>query len=105
MASGIQTETPASSVPGLVPSAALARTTPTRCFQQTVVRRARIRPRALRLFMTDSATLTTVLENAGFVAAQEEAAELIEAAGGDAGLLDALVARRLTGEPPGRGAG
>ena len=35
------------------------------------------------------------LERAGFVAAEEEAAELL-AAGGD---LDALVARRLTGEP------
>lgn len=47
----------------------------------------------------DLAALTTLLENAGFVAADEEAEELLEAAGGDAALLDALVARRLTGEP------
>jgi release factor glutamine methyltransferase len=39
--------------------------------------------------------LTARLERAGFVAAAEEAAELL-AAGGD---LEALVARRLTGEP------
>ena len=43
--------------------------------------------------------LTEVLELAGFVAAPEEAAELIDAAAGDTRLLDALVARRLTGEP------
>ena len=43
--------------------------------------------------------VTEVLETAGFVAADEEAAELIAAAGHDTGLLDALVARRLTGEP------
>jgi release factor glutamine methyltransferase len=35
----------------------------------------------------------------GFVAADEEAVELIEAAGGDAERLDAMVERRLTGEP------
>ena len=35
----------------------------------------------------------------GFVAAEEEAAELVVAAGGDPALLEALIARRLTGEP------
>ena len=39
------------------------------------------------------------LADAGFVAAAEEAAELHARAGDDAELLDALVARRLTGEP------
>jgi release factor glutamine methyltransferase len=45
------------------------------------------------------AELTEVLERAGFVAAAEEAGELIEAAEGDAPALDAMVGRRLTGEP------
>jgi release factor glutamine methyltransferase len=45
------------------------------------------------------AELTEVLERAGFVAAAEEAGELIEAAHGDAPALDAMVTRRLTGEP------
>jgi release factor glutamine methyltransferase len=50
--------------------------------------------------MTDRlAALTAVLAEAGFVAADEEAAELVARAAGDAALLDALVARRLTGEP------
>jgi release factor glutamine methyltransferase len=35
----------------------------------------------------------------GFVAAEEEADELLERAGDDQALLDALLARRLTGEP------
>ena len=35
----------------------------------------------------------------GFVAPDEEAAELIEAAAGDHATLDALIERRLTGEP------
>ena len=35
----------------------------------------------------------------GFVAPDEEAQELLEAAGGDAATLDGLVERRLTGEP------
>ena len=39
------------------------------------------------------------LADAGFVAAEEEAAELLACAGDDRELLDALVARRLTGEP------
>ncbi len=47
----------------------------------------------------DVEELTDLLWRAGFVAADEEAAELLDRAGGDDGLLDALVARRLTGEP------
>src|SRR6478609_11788750 len=43
--------------------------------------------------------LTERLAAAGFVAAEEEAAELRVRAGEDRELLDALVARRLTGEP------
>ena len=35
----------------------------------------------------------------GFVAAEEEAAELVAAAGGDAERLEAMVVRRLSGEP------
>jgi len=40
-----------------------------------------------------------VLERAGFIAAEEETAELIAAAAGDAARLEAMLARRLTGEP------
>jgi len=40
-----------------------------------------------------------VLARAGFIAAEEEAAELIAAAAGDAAWLEAMLARRLTGEP------
>jgi release factor glutamine methyltransferase len=47
----------------------------------------------------DPEALTALLASGGFVAADEEAQELLAAAGGDAGRLDALVARRLTGEP------
>jgi release factor glutamine methyltransferase len=47
----------------------------------------------------DRDALTTRLADAGFVAADEEAAELIARAQGDGELLDALVQRRLTGEP------
>jgi release factor glutamine methyltransferase len=47
----------------------------------------------------DRAGLTALLADAGFVAAGEEAQELLARADGDAGLLDSLVARRLTGEP------
>jgi release factor glutamine methyltransferase len=43
--------------------------------------------------------LTRLLESEGFVAAEEEAEELLACAAGDAERLDALVARRLTGEP------
>jgi len=48
---------------------------------------------------SDPAALAELLAEAGFVAAAEEAAELLARAAGDAELLDALVARRLTGEP------
>lgn len=43
--------------------------------------------------------LTELLARNGFVAAAEEATELIAAAAGDAARLDAMVERRLTGEP------
>jgi release factor glutamine methyltransferase len=43
--------------------------------------------------------LAAVLAGHGFVAPEEEAAELLDAAAGDAALLDELVARRLGGEP------
>jgi release factor glutamine methyltransferase len=48
---------------------------------------------------SDPEALTELLADAGFVAAADEAGELLARAGGDQGLLDALVARRLTGEP------
>ena len=48
---------------------------------------------------TDPAALAELLGDAGFVAAAEEADELLARAAGDAELLAALVARRLTGEP------
>ena len=47
----------------------------------------------------DPAALTARLAGAGFIAADEEARELIARAAGDGELLDSLVARRLTGEP------
>ncbi len=47
----------------------------------------------------DPGALAGVLSSAGFVAATEEAGELITRAAGDADLLDALVGRRLSGEP------
>ena len=43
--------------------------------------------------------LAARLSAAGFIAADEEADELLACAAGDAALLDSLVARRLTGEP------
>jgi release factor glutamine methyltransferase len=43
--------------------------------------------------------LVELLARNGFVAPDEEAAELTAAAGGDEARLEALVARRLTGEP------
>jgi release factor glutamine methyltransferase len=49
--------------------------------------------------MADLDALTARLAAAGFVAAGEEAVELVERAAGDDELLEALVARRLTGEP------
>jgi release factor glutamine methyltransferase len=48
---------------------------------------------------TDLEALVELLADAGFVAAREEADELVACAAGDAELLDALVGRRLTGEP------
>jgi release factor glutamine methyltransferase len=47
----------------------------------------------------DRAALTERLADAGFVAADEEADELLAAAGRDGARLDAMLARRLTGEP------
>jgi release factor glutamine methyltransferase len=47
----------------------------------------------------DPDALAALLAGAGFVAAEEEAEELLARAAGDAELLDSLVARRLTGEP------
>src|SRR4051794_21392287 len=47
----------------------------------------------------DVEALAAVLSAAGFVAAEEEAEELVACAAGDGELLDALVRRRLTGEP------
>jgi release factor glutamine methyltransferase len=49
--------------------------------------------------LNDLETLAALLSGAGFVAADEEAEELLACAAGDVVLLDALVARRLTGEP------
>ena len=43
--------------------------------------------------------LVDLLARAGFIAADEEADQLIARAAGDGALLDALVSRRLTGEP------
>ena len=48
---------------------------------------------------TDLADLTALLSRAGFIAAEDEANELLARAAGDHELLDTLVARRLTGEP------
>lgn len=48
---------------------------------------------------SDRVQLTAVLSRGGFIAAQEEADELLACAAGDVELLDSLVARRLTGEP------
>jgi release factor glutamine methyltransferase len=47
----------------------------------------------------DPQALAALLAGAGFVAAQEEADELLARADGDVELLGALVERRLTGEP------
>jgi release factor glutamine methyltransferase len=48
---------------------------------------------------TDPDGLAALLAAEGFVAAREEARELLDAAGGDAQRIAALVARRLRGEP------
>jgi release factor glutamine methyltransferase len=47
----------------------------------------------------DREGLVALLEREGFVAAAEEADELLDSAAGDPARLGALVARRLTGEP------
>lgn len=47
----------------------------------------------------DRRQLQGVLAEGGFLAPREEADELIAAAGGDGSALDAMVRRRLTGEP------
>ena len=47
----------------------------------------------------DTQALTEQLARAGFIAAAEEARELLARAAGDGALLEELVARRLTGEP------
>jgi len=56
------------------------------------------RPRD-RDLINDPGALTALLADAGFVAAKEEADELLARAAGDVELLHALVERRLTGEP------
>ncbi len=48
---------------------------------------------------SDLEGLVALLSGAGFVAAEEEAEELLTCAAADVELLDALVGRRLTGEP------
>jgi release factor glutamine methyltransferase len=47
----------------------------------------------------DTQSVAAQLSQAGFVAAPEEAEELVARAGGDGNLLTELVERRLTGEP------
>jgi release factor glutamine methyltransferase len=47
----------------------------------------------------DLDALTQLLMRGGFVAADEEAEELLAAANGDTARLDAMIGRRLTGEP------
>jgi release factor glutamine methyltransferase len=47
----------------------------------------------------DLEALAALLSGAGFVAAEDEADELLARAAGDVELLDSLVGRRLTGEP------
>jgi release factor glutamine methyltransferase len=47
----------------------------------------------------DREGLTELLARAGFIAADEEAGELLASAAGDVEVLESLVRRRLTGEP------
>ena len=47
----------------------------------------------------DREALTATLSRAGFIAAEEEAAELLACAAGDLDVLGSMVRRRLTGEP------
>jgi release factor glutamine methyltransferase len=49
--------------------------------------------------LVDLEVLAAQLSGAGFVAAEEEADELLACAAGDVELLDSLVGRRLSGEP------
>ena len=49
--------------------------------------------------LNDLEGLAALLSGAGFLAAEEEAEELLACAAGDVVRLDSLVARRLTGEP------
>ncbi len=55
--------------------------------------------RVSHVLTDDHAALEARLAGAGFVAAREEAGELLSRAEGDPELLDSLVARRLDGEP------
>ncbi len=48
---------------------------------------------------SDVANIAARLSRAGFIAAEDEANELLARAAGDNELLDSIVARRLTGEP------
>jgi release factor glutamine methyltransferase len=49
--------------------------------------------------LSDPEALAALLSGAGFLAAKEEADELVACAAGDVDVLDSLVGRRLTGEP------
>ncbi len=49
--------------------------------------------------MINPSRVTIALRDGGFLAADEEARELIDASNGDSRVLSALLARRLTGEP------
>jgi release factor glutamine methyltransferase len=55
--------------------------------------------RGMATALPSNRALATRLSTAGFVAAEEEADELVARAAGDVGLLESLVGRRLTGEP------
>ena len=52
-----------------------------------------------RNLTNDLGALTALLSSAGFIAAEEEADELLACTAGDVELLHSLVERRLTGEP------
>jgi release factor glutamine methyltransferase len=56
-------------------------------------------PRRIAGHPVTVAALTARLALAGFVSAEEEAVELSARAGGDTALLEAMVTRRMTGEP------
>ena len=58
-----------------------------------------IEDRPRRYQPSDAAVLADRLARAGFIAAEQEAAELLARADGDDASLEALVERRLTGEP------